>query len=372
MILLDELATYAYDRAVWVDDPASQQGCGGADMGEQHGLMRGRSEDPPWAEVVANTWRLWRQRHLGGRRSTARRRRGVLVLSAAAAMALGALVTLAFTLQGSQQASKVASSRPASPANAASAASPASPAQNTPAALQVAAANRNQTATWIAQQILPSVLIGCDPLMCQALQAASVSASRLSVVQPSAPDPLGVEVIVATPALRSQFGPRLATVYAPLVLASFGAGAQRIDIRYLAPGGTAAFEASLASATRARIQAGQQLLGNKRVQVSAQARGALLAGNVDPRLLITLGLLAHEIPVRLVLFSDPSPGASSAVPLRGAEIGASTSAGLSAMLAFLAQQTTYQPSQYHEARIASGQVVTVQYDAPGPLGLNGP
>jgi len=216
------------------------------------------------------------------------------------------------------------------------------------------------------------VLIGCDPLMCQALQAASVSASRLSVVQPSAPDPLGVEVIVATPALRSQFGPRLATVYAPLVLASFGAGAQRIDIRYLAPGGTAAFEASLASATRARIQAGQQLLGNKRVQTSGQARTALLAGNVDPRLLITLGLLAHEMPIRLVLFSDPSPGASSAVPLRGAEIGASTSAGLSAMLAFLAQQTTYQPSQYHEARIASGQVVTVQYDAPGPLGLNGP
>ena len=42
------------------------------------------------------------------------------------------------------------------------------------------------------------------------------------------------------------------------------------------------------------------------------------------------------------------------------------------MLAFLAQQTIYQPSQYREARIAGGQVVTVQYDAPGPMGLNGP
>ena len=108
--------------------------------------------------------------------------------------------------------------------------------------------------------------------MCQALEAANVSASRLSVVQPSAPDPLGVEVIVATPALRSQFGPRLATVYAPLVLASFGSGAQRIDIRYLAPGGTAAFEASLASAEHTRVEAGQQLLSNKNVQASAQAR----------------------------------------------------------------------------------------------------
>jgi hypothetical protein len=331
-------------------------------MGEQHGLTRGTSRDPSWASVIATTWRLWRQRHAHRGR---RRQRGVLALSAVAAMALGALVTLAFTYHGQQtgegqQASKTAATQPAGAA------------QDTPGALQVAAANRGQAAAWIAQQVLPSVLIGCDPLMCQALEAAKVSASRLSVVQPSAPDPLGVEVIVATPALRSQFGPRLATVYAPLVLASFGSGAQRIDIRYLAPGGTAVFEASLAPARKARIEAGEQLLSNKNVQATTQARAGLLAGDVDPRLLVTLGLLVHEMPIRLVLFNDPSPGASSDVPLRGAEIGASASAGLSAMLAFLAQQTTYQPSQYHEARTASGQVVTVQYDAPGPMGLNGP
>ena len=330
-------------------------------MGEQqHSLTRGTSRDPSWAIVVVTTLRLWRQRHSHrGRRPASRRQRGVLVVSAAAAMALGALITLAVTHQGDQ-------------AQKASSVQPTKLAPSTPSALQLAAADRNQAAAWIAQQVLPSVLIGCDPLMCQALEAAKVSASRLSVVQPSAPDPLGVEVIIATPALQSQFGPRLATVYAPLVLASFGSGTQRIDIRYLSPGGTAAFEASLAPAKRARIEAGQQLLSNKQVQTSAQARSALLAGDVDPRLLITLGLLAHQRPVRLVLFDDPSPGASSAVPFRGAEIGASASAGLSAMLAFLAQQTTYQPSQYHEVRIAGVQVVTVQYDAPGPLGLNGP
>jgi hypothetical protein len=329
-------------------------------MGEQHGLTRGTPGDPSWATVIATTMRLWLQRHTNrSRRSTARHRRGIVVLSAVAAMALGALVTLAFTHQG-QRVGK------------APAAQPASPAPGTPAALQVAAADRGQAAAWIAQQILPSVLIGCDPLMCQALQAAGVSASRLSVVQPSAPDPLGVEVIVATPALRSQFGSRLATVYAPLVLASFGAGPQQIDIRYLAPSGTAAFEASLSPDRKARVEAGQQLLSNKNVRASAQARAALLSGDVDPRLLVTLGILIHQMPVRLVAFDDPSPGASSDIPLRGAEIGASASAGLSAMLAFLAQQTTYQPSQYREVRIAGGQVITIQYDAPGPMGLNGP
>ena len=331
-------------------------------MGEQqHGHTRGTGGDPSWATVVATTLRLWFQRHRRGRRRpAARHRRGVMALSAVAAMALGALVTLAFTHTDEQAGQTAATTQPTSTA------------PNTPTALQVAAANRSQTAAWVAQQVLPSVLIGCDPLMCQALESASVSPSRLSVVQPTAPDPLGVEVIVATPALRSQFGPRLATVYAPLVLASFGSGAQRIDVRYIVPGGTAAFEASLASARGARIEAGKQLLSNKNVQASAQARNALLTGNVDPRLLITLGLLAHEMQVRLVAFDDSSPGASSVVPLRGAEIGASAAAGLSAMLAFLAQQTTYQPSQYHEATISSGQVVTMQYDAPGPLGLNGP
>src|SRR3984885_5360010 len=330
-------------------------------MGEQqHGRTPGSRGDPSWATVALTTLRLWLHRHTRrGRGSASRRHRGVLALSAVAAMAVGALVTLAFTGQGesAQKASSVHSGDPA---------------PSTPSALQTAAADRNQAADWIAQQLLPSVLIGCDPLMCQALSATGVSASRLSLVQPSAPDPLGVEVIVATPALRSQFGPRLATVYAPLVLASFGSGAQRIDIRYLAPGGTAAFQASLASARQTRMEAGRQLLSNKNVQASAQASGALLAGDVDPRLLITLGLLAHEMPIRLVLFDDSSPGASSVVPLRGAEIGATSSAGLSAMLAFLAQQTTYQPSHYQKVENANGQVVTIQYDAPGPLGLNDP
>src|SRR6202011_5747048 len=104
-----------------------------------------------------------------GRRPSSRRQRGVLVLSAVAAMALGALVTLAFAHQGeqAQKASSVQSSNPA---------------PSTPGPLQTATANRSQAADWIAQQILPSVLIGCDPLMCQALEAASVSASRLAMV----------------------------------------------------------------------------------------------------------------------------------------------------------------------------------------------
>ena len=57
-------------------------------MGEQHGLTRGASRDPSWATVAATTWRLWWQRHTNGsRRPSVRRQRGVLVLSAVAALA---------------------------------------------------------------------------------------------------------------------------------------------------------------------------------------------------------------------------------------------------------------------------------------------
>ena len=79
-----------------------------------------------------------------------------------------------------------------------------------------------------------------------------------------------------------------------------------------------AFEARLAADRKNRIPGGQQLLADKNVHPSA-ARQALLAGQVDPWLLVTLSALAHEMPLELVASDDSSPGVRSDVPLRGAE-----------------------------------------------------
>jgi hypothetical protein len=327
-------------------------------MGQQ---QYSRRLEPSWPTVAATTLRLWLQRHTrGGKRPTSRRQRGVLALSAVAAMALGALVTLAFTRQGPPATT-------ARPSDAAQSTTSSQPGQ-----LQIAAANRHQAAAWIASQVLPGTDIECDTLMCSALQAAGISPGNLLVMSTTTQDPLGSSVIVATPAVRNQFGPRLTSVYAPLLLAQFGTGAERIEILYVAPGGSAAFNKSLAADRAARISWGGQLLANKRVQASAAARDALLAGNVDPRLLITLSALAGEMPVRLVAFNDSSPGA--AVPLHGAELSASAPTGLSAIQAFLAaQRSQYKPSQVGKVQIAGGQpVITVQYNAPGWMGLSGP
>ena len=327
-------------------------------MGQQ---QYSRRLEPSWPAVAATTLRLWLKRHSGGgKRPTSRRQRGVLVLSAVVAMALGALVTLALTREGSQA--------PTAPSSDAA----QSTTSNQSGELQIAAADRQQAAAWIASQVLPGTDIECDTLMCSALQAAGISPGNLLVMSTTTQDPLGSSVIVATPAVRNQFGSLLASVYAPLLLARFGTGTERIDILYVAPGGSAAFNKSLAPDRAARITWGEQLLTNNRVQASAIARDALLAGDVDPRLLITLSALAGEMPVRLVTFDDSSPGA--AVPLRGAELGASAPAGLSAIQAFLAaQRSQYKPSQVSKAQIAGGQsVITVQYDAPGWMGMSGP
>src|SRR5208282_451068 len=313
-----------------------------------------RQAEPSWSAVASTTVRLWLERH--HRYPVGRRRRLVLVLSALVAMALGAGVTLAFTQRGPEQAvSPPGHSGPASNA------------------LQVAAADRHQAAVWIAQQVASSVVVACDPEMCNELQNSGFPAGQLMELQPSAPDPLGSLLVVATPVIRNQFGTRLASVYAPQVIACFGSGAARVDVRYLPPGGTKAFESQLAADQKSRIAAGEQLLSNKHVQASPAARRALMAGQVDPRLLITLSALAHQWPLDLVTFVDPSPGVSSAVPLRGAEIGADTSAGLSAMVTFLsAQQSPYAPAVARITQVAKGQsVVTVRYDAPGPMGLGG-
>jgi len=326
----------------------------GQELSRRTPATPGRQAEPSWSAVASTTVRLWLERH--HRYPVSRRRRLAFVLSALVAMALGAGVTLAFTRQGPEQAAPP-------PGNS-------GPASN---ALQVAAADRHQAAVWIAQQVASSVVVACDPEMCNELQNSGFPAGQLMELQPSAPDPLGSLLVVATPVIRNQFGTRLASVYAPLVIASFGSGAERVDVRYVAPDGTAAFESQLAADQKARIAAGEQLLTNKHVQASAAARQALMAGQVDPRLLVTLSALAHQMPLQLVAFDDPSPGVSSDVPLRGAEIGAATSAGLPAMVTFLsAQQSQYAPAVARITQVAKGQsVVTVRYDAPGPMGLGG-
>jgi hypothetical protein len=237
-------------------------------------------------------------------------------------------------------------------------------------ALGASITSRAEAAQWIASQVAPSAIVACDPAMCAALQAGGLPAARLLMLGTATADPLGSDLVVATQALRNQFGDRLASVYAPTVIARFGSGAAQIDVRAIAPQGAAAYESALRADRLARIAAGRELLHNTHIATSRAAAAALRSGDVDSRLLLTLAALAAQQPLRILAFDDRSPGASSA-PLRGAELapdrpGKRPGARLRSMLSFVnAQRAPFLPLRASIDRAIS---ISFEYAAPSPLG----
>jgi hypothetical protein len=316
---------------------------------------------PSWPQVIATTLRLWFQRR--GARWTGARRRALIFGAVVIVFAAGGL-TFALA-QGPRSAAK-----PRAPA----------PATLSPGAVAAAAANRQAAATWVAAQVSHSVIVSCDPVMCAALQGDRFPAGDLLQLTATANDPLGSAVVMSTTALRNQFGRRLPEVYAPVILATFGHGEARVDIRVEAPDGGRAYLVAQRADLLARQQTGQQLLDNKDLHVSAAAGAAIAAGNLDSRLLDTLATLTGQLHrVNVIAVGDSGPGASAGVPLRMVQISALVSPGhptknaayLKAVLSFLkAQQPPFlaSVSVLHQG---AASVVQVQFAAPSPFGLLG-
>jgi hypothetical protein len=294
----------------------------------------------------------------GARRVGSTRRRRVTRLGLAGAFgALAVALTVALT-QG-VSVPYLASSQPAAGTSA-----------TLSARVADAVALRGQAAAWAASQVSRGAVMACDPAMCAALVQHSVAAGNLLVLRPGTPDPLGSDVVLATAAVRAMFGFRLTSVYAPDVLASFGTGQARIDIRAVAPDGTAAYQAALAADVRARRQAGTQLLRDPRITFAPSAQAQLAAGQVDARLLTTLDTLAASEPVRIRAFSDSGPGASPGMPLRAAELSAVHGSAQNLLAFFRAQRSPYLAALASVAAgPGGGSMLTVEFTAPAPLGL---
>jgi hypothetical protein len=247
-------------------------------------------------------------------------------------------------------------------------------------ALAAVATARKQAAKWVAQQVNPDENIGCEPVMCAALEAAHIQVNRLIMLEPSSPDPLGSEILLDTATLRAQFGPRLESVYAPVSLAAFGSGVARVEVRFVTPNSAHLYLKELAGDTAARKAAGTEMLRNHSIHASPLASHQLIAGQVDTRLLVTLVTLAHSHPVDIISFGTTQPGASPGVPLRSAEIagapgpGSTPAASVQTLRSFLSsQQPPYRPSAIVAVKTASRRtVLRVEYPAPSLLGLLGP
>jgi len=231
---------------------------------------------------------------------------------------------------------------------------------------------RTQAATWVAGQLNSAETVGCDPLMCAALRAHGVAASRLLPVTsgPAGLSAAGADVVVASASAAGQQG-------APVLLASFGSGASQVEVRTAPPGGSAAYQRAAAADLAARRAAGMQLLHSQRIGVAGPAAAQLQAGQVDTRLLIMLAMLASEHPWRVTGFAGASPGAPLAeAPYREVTITGPDAADLAASLAMVrAQRAPYQPAQAAIVHLpggltAQGQLaLRIDFAAPGPLGL---
>ena len=228
---------------------------------------------------------------------------------------------------------------------------------------------RTLAVSWVAHEVSRTATVACDPAMCRALEASGME--RLLVLGPATADPRRSQLIIATAAVRAEFGVSLGAAYAPSVIASFGSGSTRIDIRVVAPDGPAAYAAALNTDVQNRRQAGAELLGSPRLVASASARRQMLAGQVSSQLLIVMTSLATLHPVDVLAFGDSAPGASAGIPLRSAELSESAGAAVvQKWLSFLrVQRNPFLPTVMRTIRAGGKPVLLIEFAAPTPLGL---
>jgi hypothetical protein len=339
--------------------------------------------EPSWGAVVATTVQLWSKRRLQKPWL-----RALLVLVLAAVVFVAGAVTATLIWSGTTSAPGSGTGSPGDTARtqgnttsqgdtASRSATGQGAIPGDSGALTAVASVRRQASAWVARQVNPDEIIGCDPMMCAALEAAHVQANRLLVLGPNQPDPLGSEILLDTATLRSQFGARLEAVYAPVTLAAFGSGAAHTEVRFCTPG-TRAYRAEVARDVAARKAAGTEMLRNRAIHAFPAARRQLTAGQVDTRLLVTLVTLAHKHPVDIISFGANQAGASPGVPLRSAEIagapgpGSTPAASVLTLRNFLgSQQPPYRPSIVAVTTASRRTVLRVGYPAPSLLGLLG-
>ena len=241
--------------------------------------------------------------------------------------------------------------------------------------LATEAAVRAQAVKWILHQVSPAALVSCDSQVCRDLANNRFPAANLVTLGPMSSDPVGSALVVATADVRAQFGSHLA-VYAPAIIASFGSGNGRIDIRLVFPGGARKYRAVQHAALLARKAADAQLLGNSNITLSPTAKAQLRSGQIDPRLPLLVALMAAKRPLWIVDFPRQSPGGGPASLRRWVDLATSFRVAhltppeyVRWMREYIdAQLTPFRPEWARQVTLHGDQtVLRIGYGAPSPL-----
>jgi hypothetical protein len=338
------------------------------------GAVSGRQQPAPpsWLKVIGTTIRLWLRRRVlhvpdSGKIGRARARLGALltVVVVVVAGSVAAAVALTARSPAAGSGKKEAAVRPRlTPAQASAQA----------AAAAAALANGKAAATWIAVQVGHGRVIGCDPVTCAAILAAGYPAGGQVVLQQGVSLPGPGSLIVASAAVRAQYGPQLDSL-APAVIAAFGTGASAVQVRLAVAGGPVAYSQAARNALAARRHAGQKLLRMRHVHARIAPRNELRSGVVDPRLTLVLRRLAAHYPVALLRFGDAGPLAGRTVPVRMAMIavpttrrGKRTVTELGAMEKLLRKLPAGDRAELMPVHAAHGKLLLeLTFPAPSPL-----
>ena len=350
-----------------LDDPVRSGGGAGGSAPDRQQLAT-----PSWLKVIGTTIRLWMRRRVlrlpdSGTISRARRAGLAAVLAIVVVVVAGGVVA-ALTLSTKSPpagSGKQAIVRPRlTPAQAAVQAAAAAAAQ----------ANGKAAASWFATQARHGLVIGCDPATCAAILAAAYPTGGQVVLQPGVSLPGPGSVIVASAAIRAQYGAQLAG-RAPDVLAAFGTGASGVQVRLAVAGGAHAYSQAARRALAARRRAGHKLLQVRNVHARKITKNELSSGRVDPRLTAVLRRLAQHYPVVLVHFGDAGPSAGKAALYRMAEIavpmtglGRRKVSDLRGMEKLLKTQRAGNRAELMPKHLAGGKLILeLKFLAPSPL-----
>jgi hypothetical protein len=315
--------------------------------------------EPSLARVIATTLRLWLRRRV--LRVADGNRIGPLRWTAVVAVTL---IACAAAGGGAAAALKTTPPIPSHPRHHVQRITPAQ--AGTTADEQAAAA-------WIVAQIAPGTAIACDPVMSSVLRRAGLPAARELALSPASGLPVGPGLVVATSAARAEFGSQL-TAAAPEVVASFGRGAQIVEVRVL--GWTpAAFRSAARAAIAANKKAAAKLARNRRLHLAGSARAQLLSGLVDERLVVLLGRLVAARPVYVSAFGNADPGDAWPAELRSVSIsrlvhgtGRRRVSDVRAVLRLLHGQRPPYRAIVQELHGPAGRVtLTIGFPAPSPL-----
>jgi hypothetical protein len=172
-----------------------------------------------------------------------------------------------------------------------------------------------------------------------------------------------VLVSIGSPRAFSDRHPEVRTALrSSVVLAVFGAGENRVEVRKILPEGPdQAARASAASGhdPAAAAQAGAELARNRSVDLSPSARRALLAGKVDERIMATLVAVAADRPVSVMSFTSDPAEAGTGAPYRSVSLRARTDDDARAIRRLLADQVP--PHRPADIEVGPQAQMTVTY-----------